>query len=67
MYECEHLEDLSMATITTTVSSPSRAWRIGQRILRGVGRVFGALFALVCYQLHNRDERARRLGSPAGS
>jgi len=29
--------------------------------------VFGALFALVCYQLHNRDERARRLGSPAGS
>jgi alpha/beta hydrolase fold len=36
-----------MATITTTVSAPERAWRIGQRILRAIGRAFGALFVLI--------------------
>jgi pimeloyl-ACP methyl ester carboxylesterase len=29
------------------VSAPERAWRIGQRILRGIGRAFGALFVLL--------------------
>ena len=29
--------------------------------------VFGALFALPCVTLHTRDERARRLSSPAGT
>jgi pimeloyl-ACP methyl ester carboxylesterase len=36
-----------MTTITNTVNAPSRAWRIGRRILRGIGRALGALVGLI--------------------
>jgi pimeloyl-ACP methyl ester carboxylesterase len=35
-----------MATITNAVNPPSRAWRIGRRILGGIGRAIGVLLAL---------------------
>jgi pimeloyl-ACP methyl ester carboxylesterase len=41
------MEDITMTTITNTVNAPSRAWRIGRRLVRGVGRALGALIGLI--------------------
>ena len=36
-----------MATITNALNPPSRAWRIGRRVLRGIGRTLAALVGLI--------------------
>lgn len=36
-----------MATITNALNTPSRAWRIGRRVLRGIGRTLAALVGLL--------------------
>jgi pimeloyl-ACP methyl ester carboxylesterase len=36
-----------MATITSPLNTPSRAWRMGRRVLRGIGRTLAALFGLI--------------------
>src|SRR4051812_37119691 len=45
--DCDILEEITMATITTVLNPPSRAWRRGQRVLRWVGRGLAVLFALI--------------------
>jgi pimeloyl-ACP methyl ester carboxylesterase len=41
------LEDITMATITNALNTPSRAWRVGRRILRGIGRGLVAVVGLI--------------------
>ena len=36
-----------MATITNVLNPPSRAWRMGRRVLRWIGRVLAALVGLI--------------------
>jgi pimeloyl-ACP methyl ester carboxylesterase len=36
-----------MATITSPLNTPSRAWRMGRRVLRGTGRTLAVLFGLI--------------------
>ncbi len=36
-----------MATITNALNSPSRAWRRGRQVLRGIGRTLAVLFGLI--------------------
>jgi pimeloyl-ACP methyl ester carboxylesterase len=41
------MEEITMATITNALNTPSRVWRVGRRIVRGIGRTLAALFVLI--------------------
>src|SRR5215210_4903280 len=40
-------KEIIMTTLPTTMHIPSPVWRIGRRVLRGIGRTLAALFGLI--------------------